>query len=662
MTYVKQIRTQNLYAAPQTNMRARKGEPMTDTTKTTDPALKNKKRKHKKRTSEKIKHHYLRTFYFSFSFFFVVFGALAVLFFVYKQDKDFFGFAEKKYEQAETWIAQEDYPHAQRALEECLELDPEYTRARLTLTDVYLKQGRYDLATDLLKESVSLQPRNENYYKLMITTLTSQNRIAEALNYISEISASYITIKLSEYRPANLMASPDPGTYDSSVKIAFATQENVQIYYTTDGSQPTKNSTRYDPSNPIPIDKGTVMIRAFAINTEGYISDEFKATYRIYNDNSPYMFVDEKMEKIVRNSINKPTGVLYYRDLSSITVLTNTVRGASVIEGQLTSLVDLEVMENLTEIRLQDELGIASFEPLTNIKTLRTLELNGCNVSDDAMEHISSLVWLADLSLDNNLISDISRLSRMNMLKTLSASGNMIKDVSALSTCTNLRTLDLSSNLISDLSALSALQLLTTLNLSDNLISDITPLASCATLTSLDLGTNLIKQLDPLSRLTKVETLILSNNEVQSLQPLATYTTLVTLHAAGTAVTSIDPLAGMTTLTTLDMSRTALENLNALTSMQVENLTLSSCGLTDISILGNVASLTMLDLSMNTIFDISALASLQQLKILNISYNYTISLLPLLSCSSLETLNCVGNAVNELEFAQLQTRFTIIRN
>lgn len=100
--------------------------------------------------------------------------------------------------------------------------------------------------------------------------------------------------------------SVESGFYDSEFEVTIQTSENAKIYYTTDGSIPTENSEVYvspisvydrsaEPNvynsiknvaldyNDIevdmePVDKGFVL-RAVAINDEGYISETTTATY-----------------------------------------------------------------------------------------------------------------------------------------------------------------------------------------------------------------------------------------------------------------------------------------------------------------------------------------------------------------------------------------------
>ncbi len=70
--------------------------------------------------------------------------------------------------------------------------------------------------------------------------------------------------------------SIDGGFYDNGFTVEISSFENGQIYYTTDGSYPTQNSTPY--TTPLFIDKTTVL-RARAKSEGKFLSEDITATY-----------------------------------------------------------------------------------------------------------------------------------------------------------------------------------------------------------------------------------------------------------------------------------------------------------------------------------------------------------------------------------------------
>lgn len=120
-------------------------------------------------------------------------------------------------------------------------------------------------------------------------------------------------------------------------------------------------------------------------------------------------FKDAKLEKAVRDTLNKPTGDFHKSDFNRIIVLNANSYGVSDISG---------------------------IENLTNMKTV-----------------------LFGKSYDSgyNNITAISQLKDLKKLKTIDLSYNKINDISPLSELTNLTELNLSSNLISNIDAVKGL-------------------------------------------------------------------------------------------------------------------------------------------------------------------------------------------------------------
>ena len=618
-------------------------------------SLKTKKEmKDQYKKAEKIKHHYFRIFYYSFAISFIILGSIAILYFMYQQDKNVFGFADQYYEQAVDQLNSGNKAQAVEALNECLEFDSGHTEARLLLAQVYEDLGQNDEAVKVLSEGIDISPRNETFYQKKIQLLTKSNKISEAMDFINSITASYIIVKLSDTRPATVAMTPDPGTYDSAVKVELSSSGGATIYYTLDGSAPTTRSNIYDPSNPITIEKGTVTIRAFAMNGNYMISDEYSATYRIYSVNSAYVFLDDKVEQMVRTSINKPTGTIYYRDLQSVKRLSSEEKGDVKYNGNITTLTDLIEMTNLNEVILVNEPYIEDFSPLLQLKSMTSLNVSGCGLDEEKAKQIFSILWLNTLKIDDNLLSNIDNVKNMSVLRDFSASNNSLKDISVLGNMTLLRSLNLSNNLISDISVLSNLTSLKTLDISNNLIKDISPLSYLTMLTDLNIGTNDIKQLNAISRLQNIEILNVSNNQIQYLSPIEDYKALKTLKIDGTSVTTLGALSELTNLETLDCSRTSISDYSSLAKMRVKTLVASQANISDVSVIALANSVKTLDLSLNSITDVSPLSAMTNLTILNISNNPVSNFSALQLCTTLETITCAGvpiTSADEILFA-----------
>lgn len=75
-----------------------------------------------------------------------------------------------------------------------------------------------------------------------------------------------------------------PGTYDYSplLTITHKEKEQGEIYYTTDGTTPDRESRRYEGA--ISIDEGTTVVRAVFIRYDGVYSEEAVGTYQVVFD------------------------------------------------------------------------------------------------------------------------------------------------------------------------------------------------------------------------------------------------------------------------------------------------------------------------------------------------------------------------------------------
>ena len=628
--------------------------------KTSKPEIENSKKKQEKELrSEKRKKRYIRTFYYSFCASFIVLGLIAILVFVYTQDKNIFGFSERYYKKAVQYEEKGEYDKAIKELISCIDYNPTYSEARLKLADIYVLQGKYSEAIALLDESIALQPRNENYYIKYISTLTKQNKITEAITFVENIPSKYIILKLAPKRPGNVITSLDAGTYDSPINISFTVPEDSSVYYTTDGSAPTTESIRYE-GNPLNIANGTVTVRAFAINEAGLVSDECSATYRIYNSTTPYVFRDTKIEAIVRATLSIPDGIVYYGDLERITKFTNEVSGESFF-GNIEVLDDLASMANLTDVIIKNEPKIKTFSALFSLKNVVKLELSGCEITDTSLvEALSSLIWLEDLNLNNNLITNISSLSNMIKLRNLSVSNNNIKTLEGIESLSNLTTFIASKNIINNISPLSSHPKMKTLDLSENLVQDLTSISSMSVLSNLNIAGNKLSKLNGIQRLTQIKTLNISDNpSLSDVSMLSSFISLSDLNVNGTAVSSLVSIAGIQSLVTLDISNTSITDFAFLSNLSLKNLTAANLGITNdnLNILGKLSTIQTLYINNNSITDVSALSNLKHMQVLVINGNNVDDLSPLVACSGLSNVTCSSSAssasINALKKAKI---------
>jgi len=201
-------------------------------------------------------------------------------------------------------------------------------------------------------------------------------------------------------------------------------------------------------------------------------------------------FKDINLENAIRKKINKPSGVLYEKDINKITQLYACNKGIVSLDGieNLVKLNDLSIYGN--EVR--------DISVLAKLKKLEKLDLSFNNIGDiSALKELNKLTYLY---LQDNEITDytpteayfnnleykdfrledgqvvISVLKGLNNLYVLNLGKNKIRDISILENFINLEVLDISSNKIEDITPLKNMYNLNTLYLSDNNIKDYSPI------------------------------------------------------------------------------------------------------------------------------------------------------------------------------------------
>ena len=264
--------------------------------------------------------------------------------------------------------------------------------------------------------------------------------------------------------------------------------------------------------------------------------------------------------------------------------------------------------------------------------TTTRLVLDGMNLGDASLYEVTQLYALDSLSMADNTLRDISRLSMLGGLVSLNLSGNEIMDLSPLAALQGLRNLYLDNNPIRDFSPLYYLQNLkslsikgievtedqlaelsralpscaihsekaqqsmqdisfggvtfasdvTDLDLSDMGVWDISALAGCQYITRLNLSGNNISDLSPLMNLPYLQWLDISNNSVSDLKPLMGIGSLYFLNASGNAVSSTSAFTMMNGLTMLYLDGNPIRDFSGLRRLRsITELGLCATGIQD---------------------------------------------------------------------------------
>ncbi|MEW9701725.1 stalk domain-containing protein [Paenibacillus sp. SI8] len=183
---------------------------------------------------------------------------------------------------------------------------------------------------------------------------------------------------------------------------------------------------------------------------------------------------DPNLEKVVRNSIGKRSGVITEEDMLKLKSIF-----AFKDEG-ITSLIGLEYAKNLQKLIVSKQ-EISSLEPIAGLEKLTFIDAS------------------------NTKIMDLTPLKQVDKLQHLAIGNTHVADLSPLSKLENLTELFAASTDISDLSPLSKLQL-TWIEVSDSKLTDISPLGMMnSSLRHIFISRNHIQDLAPIMNNSKVE-------------------------------------------------------------------------------------------------------------------------------------------------------------
>ena len=269
--------------------------------------------------------------------------------------------------------------------------------------------------------------------------------------------------------------------------------------------------------------------------------------------------------------------------------------------------------------------GIADLSPLRKLVNLRRLVLTGSSASD--FSPLSDLLSLEYLDLSRSSVKDIKFLRKLVNLRFLNCGENKISNIKPLSGLVNLEYLILRKCPIEDITQLSNHVNLKLIDLSSTQITDISPLGSLGNLEEVLLADcDLISSLSPIKYLNNIVRLDLSWRDIVDIGVIS-FLKLRFLDLSNTNITT----PNLVFLSKCHVHKTLevlhLNSCNYLESsyplpkfVNLEDLSLSFSQNIDLSVLGEIPSLTKLSLrGINQIIHIEFLLSSEKLAELDIS-------------------------------------------
>lgn len=250
----------------------------------------------------------------------VVFAAVFVGLFCYHQLHTFsalYSNAKKQYEQ-------QNYEDAMKIAEEALDMKPESEAANLLLARSMDKLGDTKSAILILRPFIQNGTAGTRTYKELAELLTKEGRTTEVRELLKGCSKKVQEV-CCDYICSAPVSNLAPGTY-TSVQTLELKADYAQIYYTLDGSEPTRESTRY--SEPIILNEGTTEVKAIGVNDKNIESDVITRKYIIVLKTPDAPVVTPKSgdyDKKTEIKITVPDGCKAYYAFDSMPDLDSTV-------------------------------------------------------------------------------------------------------------------------------------------------------------------------------------------------------------------------------------------------------------------------------------------------------------------------------------------------
>lgn len=485
----------------------------------------------------------------------------------------------------------------------------------IALAEQYEKSGNFTKAEVTLSRAIRSGATVELYIALC-NTYVKQDKLLDAVSLLANLTDSELSARLEELRPLPPEPDHEAGFYTQYIEVALDNDAGT-TYFTTDGGYPSVQTTPY--LSPIKLGAGETKICAITVAQNGLVSPMTILSYTVGGVIEPVIFVDVEMESAYRTALQmEGTKTLYTNDLWQITEFT--------LPDNITYLDDLSLLTYARKLTIEGK-HLDNFEFLLPLTNLETLELKKCTFPATAMETLSRLPKLRELTMDDCGLSTIADLAGIQGLTYVNIANNTVRNLEVLSTIPTLQKLDLQHNAVVSLEPLRGLANLEELNVSYNALTSLAPLASCGLLTTLDVSHNLLESTEGLASLALLENVALDYNKLTSIADLSGCERLNRLTLSNNSVGSLSPIAKLERLETLDFSYNRVTEMPAFSAN---------------------ATLRVVDGSYNMVKSIDTLAALPELTYVYMDYNKITSVDALANCFHLVQVNVYGNAVKNV--------------
>ena len=163
---------------------------------------------------------------------------------------------------------------------------------------IYQEQGETDMVLEKCLSLINMDPENQTAYEILVSIYIEREEYLKLSRLLSDCSIQAVVEKYGDYRAEPPEFSEKEGTHYNPVSLKLLSGGTGTVYYTLDGSEPSKYSDRY--TAPIKLNSGIYHISAVYVNNYGISSQVDSSIYStpfpmpLGHSEFRFMLVDEE--------------------------------------------------------------------------------------------------------------------------------------------------------------------------------------------------------------------------------------------------------------------------------------------------------------------------------------------------------------------------------
>ena len=204
-------------------------------------------------------------------------SVFSISFYIYTENS-----YEYQYRKAQEAYQDGRFEEALVLADRCLEIDRTSFDAQMLKINIYQQQGETDKVVDRVLSLMEMKSDSQELYDILVPIYIEREQYQKINELLKECPLQQITEKYADYLALPPEFEPDSGVFDSPVSLKLIAGGTGNIYYTLDGSEPNKYSSRY--TAPIRMVAGEYEVSAVYVNNYGLSSEIVTKSYVINND------------------------------------------------------------------------------------------------------------------------------------------------------------------------------------------------------------------------------------------------------------------------------------------------------------------------------------------------------------------------------------------